>query len=197
MPDSEPARTAGAPYGGPAPGPGRRLLLRTLLRSTATMAVLLTLYYVAPLDGGRIDRATVLELVAGLVLFCGLAVRQTLAVMRSDHPRLRALEALSAVVPLFLLVFSTAYYLLARNAGHSFTEPLDRTDALYFTVTVFATVGFGDIAPLTTTARVLTTVQMTADLILVGVIARALLGAVQVGLRRRADAAPGPDRDPG
>ncbi|WP_377272638.1 potassium channel family protein [Peterkaempfera sp. SMS 1(5)a] len=195
MPDSKPARTAGAPHGGPPPEAGRGLLLRTLLRSTATVTVLLALYYVAPLDSSHMNLVTVLELAVGLALFCSLAVYQAVSIMRSNHPRLRALEALSSLVPLFLLAFSAAYFLLARNAGYSFTEPLDRTDALYFTVTVFATVGFGDIAPVTTTARVLTTVQMTADLVLVGVIARALLGAVQVGLRRRGDTAP-PLREP-
>ena len=47
-----------------------------------------------------------------------------------------------------------------RNCGLSqagtFTEPLTRTDAQYFTVTIFATVGFGDITAVTQTARVVT-----------------------------------------
>jgi voltage-gated potassium channel len=34
---------------------------------------------------------------------------------------------------------------MAKLAPHSIGAPLTRTDALYFTVTVFSTVGFGDI----------------------------------------------------
>ncbi|MBT2379790.1 two pore domain potassium channel family protein [Streptomyces sp. ISL-111] len=107
-------------------------------------------------------------------------------------PRLRAVEALSTAVPLFLLLFSATYFLYAREEGdHSFSEPLSRNDALYFTVTVFATVGFGDIVPVSPTARALTTCQMVADLVLVGVIAKAIVGAVRIGLdRRRSSSSP-------
>ena len=49
---------------------------------------------------------------------------------------------------------------------------------------VFASVGFGDIAPLTQGARVMVMIQMVGDLILVGVVARVMVGAVQAGLRR-------------
>jgi hypothetical protein len=56
---------------------------------------------------------------------------------------------------------------------------LTRFDAVYFTVTVLATVGFGDIAAVTQTARILVTIQMLADLVLIGFVAKVLLGAAQ------------------
>ncbi|MFD3678236.1 potassium channel family protein [Streptomyces sp. NPDC058613] len=66
-------------------------------------------------------------------------------------------------------MFAATYFLYAQeHGGRSFSESLNRNDALYFTVTVFATVGFGDIVPVSQTARVLTTCQMVADLTLVG-----------------------------
>jgi hypothetical protein len=40
---------------------------------------------------------------------------------------------------------------------------LTRTDALYFTVTVFSTVGFGDITAKTETARLVVTGQSCPD----------------------------------
>ena len=55
---------------------------------------------------------------------------------------------------------------MERASAASFTEPLTRTDALYFTVTVFSTVGFGDISPKSEAARVVLIVQMLADLVL-------------------------------
>ena len=60
---------------------------------------------------------------------------------------LRAIEALAAAIPLFLLVFAAAYVKLDSTQAQAFSEPLSRTDALYFTITVFSTVGFGDITP--------------------------------------------------
>ena len=58
---------------------------------------------------------------------------------------------------------------------------LTRTDSLYFTVTVFATVGFGDIIATSQTARLLVTVQMILDLVVLGLGIRVFLGAVQRG----------------
>lgn len=63
---------------------------------------------------------------------------------------------------------------------------MTRTDALYFTVTVFATVGFGDIAAKTETARLVVTGQMIADLIVIGLGIRVIVGAVSHGQQRRA-----------
>jgi voltage-gated potassium channel len=62
---------------------------------------------------------------------------------------------------------------------------LSRTDGLYFTVTVFATVGFGDITPRSELARIVTTTQMLFGLVAFGLIVRTLLGAVQVAVKRR------------
>jgi hypothetical protein len=111
------------------------------------------------------------------------------AILGSDYPALRAIEALAAAIPLFLLVFAATYFKLADVRPQAFTEPLTRTDALYFTVTVFATVGFGDIAPVATAARVTVMVQMLGDLLVVGLVLRGMLGAVRTSLQRREAAA--------
>ncbi|MER5872250.1 ion channel [Streptomyces sp. NPDC002044] len=169
-----------------------RVLMGHLLRSAASVVLLTGLYYLIPMDSG-FTVSTVTLLVLGLILFGGVVAWQTTAITHAPYPRLRALEALATAVPLFLVLFSASYFLLAQEVPQSFTESLNRTDALYFTVTVFATVGFGDIAPTTETARALTTAQMIADLFVVGVIAKALFGAVRIGMRRRGTADPGPD----
>ncbi|MFJ6216899.1 potassium channel family protein [Streptomyces sp. NPDC092296] len=184
MSDESETGPATAPYGDLSPARRRRLLLRSLLRSALTVALLVALYALVPLEG-PVDLARVVVPAVGLVVFLVVVVAQVRAVVRSDHPWLRALEGLACAVPLFLLLFAVTYYLFAREVAGSFNEPLDRVDALYFAVTVFATVGFGDIVPTTGAARVLTTVQMVADLVVIGVIVKALLGAVQVGRRRQ------------
>jgi voltage-gated potassium channel len=50
---------------------------------------------------------------------------------------------------------------------------------------VFSTVGFGDITPETQPARVVTMIQMLADLLMVGLVLRVMLGAVKAGRERR------------
>jgi voltage-gated potassium channel len=75
----------------------------------------------------------------------------------------------------------------AADAGNFNAETLTRTDSLYFTVTVFATVGFGDITATSETARVLVTVQMILDLIVLGLGVRAFVGAVEVGRQQTND----------
>jgi voltage-gated potassium channel len=152
-------------------------------RSLLACVGMVVLYYALPLRPQ--NPAAYLWLAGGLVLVMALLVWQVRHVMSSAYPRLRAFEAVATTLPLFLLVFAATHYLLEENHPGSYSEALTRTDALYFVITVFATVGFGDITPVTEIARVVTTVQMLGDLILVGVIARVLLGAVQVGLRRQ------------
>lgn len=169
------------------------MLLVSLLRSTAVVALLTALFYLAPFDR-TVGIGTAAALIVGLLAFAALIAWQTVAIIRSEHPRLRAFEALASAVPLFLLLFAATYFLIARELPSSFSEPLNRTDALYFTVTVFATVGFGDIVATTETARVLVIVQMMADLVLVGLIAKVLFGAVQMGLKRK-QSGPRPPQD--
>jgi hypothetical protein len=160
-------------------------VLRSLLRATLTSSVLVVLYYKLPLTGA-LEASTVALLLAGLVLFAGIIAWQVRAILRSDYPGLRAIEALAAAIPLFLLVFAGAYVKLADAQPSAFSEPVSRTDALYFTITVFSTVGFGDITPVTTSARVIAMVQMLGDLVVVGLVLQVMLGAVKEGRQRRA-----------
>ena len=168
--------------------PPRRLVVRAVLRATLTSTVLVALYYTLPLTG-RLEASTTIMLLTGLVVFTAVITWQVRAILRSDYPGLRAIEALAAAIPLFLLVFAATYFKLADVRPQAFTEPLTRTDALYFTVTVFATVGFGDIAPVVTAARVTVMVQMLGDLLVVGLVLRGMLGAVRASLQRREAAA--------
>ena len=99
----------------------------------------------------------------------------------------RAVEALGLIVPLHLLLFALTYFVMGRVSAATFTQPLTRADALYFTVTVSSTVGFGDITPKSVAARVVLIVQMLGDLAVLGYGIRVLLGTVQRGRQQRSD----------
>jgi hypothetical protein len=164
----------------------RGLLLLGVARTLLTVLGLLVVYYLLPLDRG-FRGPSLLRLVGGLLGVGLLVAWQVRAIVRARHPALRAIEAIALLLPLFLLLFAASYVLLAGTDPQAFTEPLTRTDGIYFAVTVFATVGFGDIAPVTEVARVLTTVQMVGDLVLIGLVLRLFLTAVDRGRRRAAD----------
>ena len=168
------------------PAKRRRLLVRAALRSVLVATVLVVLYYVLPLDRGW-DSDTAVRLLVGVLVFAGVMVWHVRAIAGSRYPGLRAAEALGMILPFFLVLFASTYFLMERASAASFTEPLTRTDALYFTVTVFSTVGFGDITAKSETARVVVIVQMLADLVLLGAGVKVLLGAVQRGRQQSPD----------
>jgi voltage-gated potassium channel len=162
-----------------------------LLRAALTSTVLVVLYYTLPM-GGAMDAPTAALLLAGLLVFAVVIGWQIRGILRSKYPGLRAVEALASAIPLFLLLFAAVYLKMADLQAQAFSEPLTRTDALYFTITVFATVGFGDITPVTQPARVVAMVQMLADLVVVGLVLQVMLGAVKAGRQRRDAASGGP-----
>lgn len=156
-----------------------------LVGAGLTAAALVVAYYLLPLDR-KIDTTFVLAFAGGLGLVGATMAWQVRQVARSEYPRLRALQAMAVGIPLFLLLFAATYVVIDGARPGSFTEPLSRTDALYFALTVFATVGFGDITPTTEIARVAVMIQMATGLIVVGLVAKVMLGAVEEALRRRA-----------
>jgi len=86
---------------------------------------------------------------------------------------------------MFLAVFSITYLLLSRANTASFTEPLTGFTSYYFSLTVLATVGFGDITPKTVSARSVTMVQMALDLVFVAVLLRVVMGAARKAVSSR------------
>ena len=166
------------PPGARAATPRRREIGLGMIRALATTTALVALYYLLPLD--RLANVSlVFTLVAGLAILVAVATWQLRAVLRARYPGVRAAVALAATVPLFLLLFASAYYVMARGTPGSFSQQLTRTDALYFTVTTFTTVGFGDITATSQTARLVVTVQMILDLLALGLGIRVFIGAVK------------------
>jgi voltage-gated potassium channel len=177
--------------------PDRHAVLASLLRVLLTSTGLLALYVALPLDRG-FSAGTVLALGLGVLGIGLLVALQVRSILRSPHPALRAVEAIAFLLPLFLLLFAATYVVLSASDPRAFTEPLNRLDCVYFVITVFATVGFGDISPVSDPARMLVSVQMIGDLVLIGLVLRVFVTAVDHGRRRSAGrqlpAPDGPDR---
>lgn len=156
-----------------------------VVRATLSTAVLVVLYYTLPLgEGWRISVGA--RVVVALALLAGVLYVQIKGIVRSKRPTLRAVGAVATILPLFLLLFATTYFVMSMDAAGSFTqEHLSRTDSLYFTVTIFSTVGFGDISPASETARVAVMVQMVLDLLILGIGVNAFVSAARTGRQRR------------
>jgi len=161
------------------------MLIWAAVRSLGTATLLVVVYYLLPLDG-VVDSTPLTLLIITLIGLILLIVWQVRAIVESSNPRLRAAESLFSTLPLLLLSFAAAYYLMARNAPHDFSQALTRTDSIYFTVTTFATVGFGDITAVADPARVLVTFQMLIDLGVLGLGLRIFLRAVERSEERQA-----------
>ena len=157
---------------------GQAQLLKTGLRAVGISVLLLGLYYVLP-EPHRHHQSVALRLAVAFAIFAAALIYEVQAIMRSPHPMLRATVAMATVIPLFLILFAWIYLTMSTSNPAFFGHPLDRTSSLYFTVTVFSTVGFGDITPKTDVARLVTTVQMMTDLIVVGVVVRLIFGAAR------------------
>jgi voltage-gated potassium channel len=154
-----------------------------ILRMLAVTVIVVAAYFLLPFDHGFAGEA-VIGLVVGLAAVVVLIGWECWRITGSDYPTLRGVEALALIVPLYILLFATAYFLMERANRASFGSPLSKIDAMYYSATVFTTVGFGDITAKTQTARVVVTIQMMLDLVFVGLVVRLGINAVKIGLRR-------------
>jgi voltage-gated potassium channel len=144
----------------------RRVLILAVARLVAFSVVVLSLYFVIPVGGFNNDNPAAAWIrLAGVVLvfFAALALQLRMILM-AHIPKVRAAAAVVETLLMFLCLFALLYSSMSSTDPSSFSEPLTKTDALYFTISTFATVGFGDITPVNQLARAVVSVQMIADL---------------------------------
>ena len=166
-----------------------RVLIVAVLRVVGITAAILGAYALLPLDRLS-DNGGIVGLCVALAAFVVLMIAQLRAISRSDRPGVRAIEALASLIPTLMVIFSAAYYVMGVASPDSFSESISKLDSLYFTVTVFATVGFGDITAKTELARILVSIQMMFDLVVFGLVAKLIFGAVEIGLKKRTGDSP-------
>ena len=178
----------------------RRQLVGSGLRAVLSAGVLIAAYFLLPTihrrahsHGALLDVGVMLRLGVAFAIFVAVLAIEVRSIARARHPMLRAAVAMAVVIPLFLLFFAWLYLNMSITDPGMFNMRMSRMTALYFTVTVFSTVGFGDITPHTDLARLTTTVQMLADLAVVAVVIRLILGVASRSTeeRRLASGIPG------
>lgn len=118
-------------------------------------------------------------MIVGVTAYVIFYRRQLRRVSNSRFPMVVALEALILVAVMFLAVFAGIYVMMSASDPTSFSEPLDHFNAFYFALTVLATVGFGDITPVQSDARLVCMVQMAIDIGFIAVLVRSVSSAAQ------------------
>lgn len=161
----------------------RFAVVRTFAVVLGSWAALIAAFYVYPGHAGT-SAGAVVKVVAGVAVVTAVTGYEVWRVTRAPIPELRAIEALGVILPLFLTVFAAIYLSLGQGAGTEFNVVLDHSKALYFVVTVFSTVGFGDIVPRTDEVRLIVATQMVLDLVLIGAVARLIVTAARRSLDR-------------
>lgn len=159
----------------------RHVVIGTLIEVTLTWALLFGIYYLIPFTD-RTSGEALVRLMLGIAAFIVVLAWHVRRITRADLPGLRAVQALGVTIPLFLVIFAILYLSLSQASTTRFSEPLNHTGALYLAITVFSTVGFGDITPKGDLARIATSIQMLLDLVVIGAVVRLITTAAKTGL---------------
>ena len=164
----------------------RKELVGAGLRAALSTGFLLAVFYLVPITrhsvahhrGVIFELGTMIRLGVAFAIFIAVLTIEIRSITKARHPMLRAGVAMAVVIPLFLLFFAWMYLNMSDANWDTFrVAQMSRTTALYLAVTIFSTVGFGDITPHTDLARLVTIFQMLADLAVVAVVIRLILGA--------------------
>jgi len=145
------------------------------IAGVVALAVLATVaYYLVPVPGRMRESSWTILFSCGVVAL-GLLI--ALAIWR-------LFGAGENVLVLTVLFFSWCDYSVAQLPGQ-FDELHTKTDALYFTVSTIATVGFGDVHAVGQLARAAVTVQIVFNLVFLGASVALISGFLKERARRR------------
>ena len=148
-----------------------------------TFFAIIGMYYIIPMRPTEYRAGSIVLLILAGVAFLALLAWQAREILRAEMPGLRAVQGVVVAAPLFLTGYAALYVVLSQAQG-GFTEQLTRTSALYFSVVVFSSVGFGDIVPISDLNRIVVTSQMLAGLVFIAIVVRLFFGASRMSLQR-------------
>ena len=155
-----------------------------VMHMLAIVGVAIVAYSLLPMRG-RWAWLGAVGAIAAQLLLVPFTVRRARYLTTSSQPFLDAAVAVTTIVTVLIFGFAGVFMVLSRDPGQ--VDGLEtKIDSVYFTVTTLSTVGTGDIHAEGQMARVVATLQMLINLILLGVAVRLL--SVVAQKRRQAQA---------
>lgn len=127
--------------------------------------------------GGALGTALVLATVP-------VVAHRARAVLRSSQPFQEAVAAVAVVSTLVVVGTAAAVYVAMAAETGEFEGLVSKIDAIYFTMAIVSTVGFGDVRPVGQAARLVTTLHIVFTIVVAGGSLRLLTWAAR---RRLAD----------
>jgi voltage-gated potassium channel len=162
-----------------------RIIGVSIIRVVVAVGVILWMYTLVP-EGYDVSVGLPYAVLVVMVLLYVAQFRSQIGrIQRARFPALQSAEALIVTGAFFLTIFAGFYVMIYGEDPTAFSEPITQVSGLYFTVTVFATVGFGDIVAQTDIARIIVTIQMLLGLAFLAVIVKVFTSVAQHALRRR------------
>lgn len=168
----------------------RRVLGKATLRVALSLVIIITIFVIVP-PGDLASGTPGVGLTLGLLLLGAVIAWELYRTVRDPYPEVRAATSLFVLVLFLVTSFALTYAAMSVSNPASFSEVLDKSDAIYFTVTTLSTTGFGDIAAKSPTARWVVTAQMLVDLIAVVGLARVFIMAAKTARAKRSKAKSG------
>ncbi len=160
--------------------------LPAVIGGTAVIVGLLTIYMVLPEPTGEEPPWLIfISIVVITVIYSAGAIWSLLYINRARHPVRVGLITLAVMVTAMVVIFALTYLSLSVESAENFNVPLDKVGALYFTMTILSTVGFGDIVATANPSRIAVMIQMVVGLTLITALARVLVEAARRAARRR------------
>jgi voltage-gated potassium channel len=141
---------------------------------------LVVAFYAVPVTGLTLSGRTVVSIVLTLLGVAGLGWAITGQVRRQLVSGSDAgIQSLIMLLELVAVVFALGYYVLALSTPGQIAGLQTRTDALYFTLSTVATVGYGDVHAVGQLARGLVIVQIVFDAVFLAALVTVLRGRVR------------------
>lgn len=160
-------------------------LLQTVLRLALGGALIVGVMLLVPDTAGASSLVPFVVAILGSILYVWLFRRQVHSVYSAQYPAIRAVEALVLSAAMFLALFAMVYVVISDGDRAAFSEALDAFSGYYYALTVLATVGFGDIAPVSVAARSVSMLQMALDIAFIGVLIRIMGGVAKKAIGDR------------
>ncbi len=184
QPPADPKQAAHLAYAQLDRGERRRVLGQAALRMLLSVGLLVGIFIaVTPRDVA--EGTAALGLFVAIALLAALIAWELYRTINDPYPEVRAATGLIVLVTAIIIIFALVYATMSEIDPAAFTEPLTKSDAVYYTVTTLSTTGFGDITAVSTGARWVVTGQMLFDLVLLVGLARVFILAAKAGRARR------------